>query len=74
MLAFFGMPGIFEILILLFLAAVPLGAIIAVVVATKRSAANLADNPNLEPCPDCGRYISVRASTCPHCASPIKGG
>jgi hypothetical protein len=32
------------------------------------------DNPNLQPCPDCGQFISVRAVTCPFCGGPVKAG
>jgi hypothetical protein len=38
------------------------------------SSSRHAGNPNLHPCPDCGRQISVRATTCPHCGGPVKCG
>jgi hypothetical protein len=28
-------------------------------------------NPNLRPCPDCGRKISTSAQTCPGCGRPL---
>jgi hypothetical protein len=47
---------------------------IALIVTLKSTRWNAdADNPNLRPCPDCGRYISVRAAVCPSCGGPIKG-
>ena len=30
-----------------------------------------AQNPNLSNCPDCGRTVSLRATSCPHCGGPI---
>ena len=70
-----GMPGPMEIIILVGM----LGAVVvAVVVAVSLSAASKkqpgthqSGNSNLFPCPDCGRLISVRAATCPHCGGPV---
>lgn len=28
-------------------------------------------NPNLTQCPDCGKTVSIRASTCPQCGAPL---
>ncbi len=28
-------------------------------------------NPNLVPCPDCGRHVSRRAKACPNCGRPL---
>ena len=28
-------------------------------------------NPNLQPCPDCGREVSKRAASCPNCGCPL---
>jgi ribosomal protein L32 len=53
---------------------VVVGVVLAVVFGTRRSGASQSDNPNLRPCPDCGHYISVRATTCPHCGGPVKAG
>ena len=48
--------------------------LIAAVIAIARSPQSLQrDNPNLQPCRDCGHYISIRAATCPHCGGPNKG-
>jgi hypothetical protein len=51
------------------------GALITllVIAASQQSGRQQARNPNLRPCPDCGRYISVRANLCPHCGGPVKG-
>ena len=50
-------------------------AVVAVVIylASRGASSNRQDNPNLRPCPDCGRQISIRAMTCPHCGGPVKG-
>jgi hypothetical protein len=62
-----------NIVLLLILGAIVAGAVIAVVFAViRQSGARPSDNPNLAPCPDCGRYISVRAATCPLCGAPVK--
>lgn len=34
--------------------------------------ANLQLAVNLTACPDCGQYVSLRASDCPHCGAPIR--
>jgi hypothetical protein len=47
-------------------------ALAVVLASTRRSDDYRSDNPNLRPCPDCGRLISVRASHCPHCGGPVK--
>ena len=66
------MPGILELLIIFGVAVGMIGLVVAVVVvATRRSGASQANNPNLAPCPDCGRLISIRATTCPHCGGPV---
>jgi hypothetical protein len=65
--------GILELLIVLVLLGGLVGAaVFVVVVFSQRSGSSQANNPNLQPCPDCGRLISVRAATCPGCGSPIK--
>lgn len=67
-------PGILEILIILgILGAVAVGVILVIVSATRRTGGAPSDNPNLRPCPDCGRSVSIRATTCPHCGGPVKG-
>ncbi len=61
--------------ILLVLAGLGLLVVLVTVVATlaaRRSGNYQGGNPNLCPCPDCGRLISIRASVCPHCGGPIK--
>ena len=69
MLAFFGMPGILEIVLLLMCLAVFSGIVILVLVlATRRPSAT----PNLYPCPDCGRSVSVHADSCPQCGCPLQ--
>jgi hypothetical protein len=48
-------------------------AIVTVVVATRRGKTeSRPDNPNLLPCPDCGRFVSPLAVACPQCGRPLK--
>jgi len=71
---FFGLPGILELIILGGLVAGVVAVVVVVVSTTRRSDASQSGNPNLRPCPDCGHFISVRATTCPQCGGPVKGG
>ncbi len=69
------MPGPLELLIVFGVVGVGvLGVIFAVVVGIRTRSASQSSNPNLRPCPDCGRYISIRATTCPQCGGTVKGG
>jgi len=67
-LAFFGMPGWIEIILGLMCLGVLGGFFAVVIVLTTKKAS---ENPNLAPCPDCGRQISRLAETCPHCGRPL---
>ncbi|MFV1968363.1 MAG: hypothetical protein ACC628_23300 [Pirellulaceae bacterium] len=73
---FFGVPGPLEVLIvgLLFIVVlvVPIAVLVTLLVANRRNRNAQTENPNLQPCPDCDRYISVRAASCPHCGAPNK--
>lgn len=69
MLAFLGFPGPVELMIIGVMLLVP----VAIVVALIRSRKPLGNNPNLRPCPDCGRFVSLRATTCPQCGCPLQG-
>lgn len=43
-----------------------------VVVALRSAIRNPAPpNPNLAPCPDCGRLVSRQATNCPQCGRPL---
>jgi hypothetical protein len=66
-LAFFAL-GPMEIILGLVCFGV-LGGIVALVVVLTTKKAPV--NPNLAPCPDCGRPISPLAETCPHCGRPL---
>lgn len=59
------------LILLLLVIAVPLG-IIAGVYAISRRPRDELTNPNLAPCPDCQKLISIHASSCPHCGRPMK--
>ena len=50
-----------------------LGVLAAATALARNPRSMQRDNPNLQPCRDCGEYISIRAATCPHCGAPIKG-
>ena len=75
LVAFIGMPGPLELLIL----GVPcLGVIVVVVVVvmyamtqSKKTGENSSQNPNLVPCSDCGRLVSRLAANCPQCGRPL---
>jgi len=67
---FFGMPGHIELAILGFLLVSAVVAVIVVAMnSTPRSRESL--NPNLWPCPDCGRSVSKLATVCPQCGRPL---
>ena len=52
-------------------------AVICVIVAlplvlmTKKKPGGDEENPNLVPCPDCGRHVSRLAKACPNCGRPL---
>jgi hypothetical protein len=50
---------------------IPIG-IVLVVSSVSRRKDDLAINPNLAPCPDCQKLISIHAPMCPHCGRPMK--
>ena len=62
-------PGPIELIIIGVIALIPVAVVFAVVAASRKGSSR---NPNLGACPDCGRYISIRANTCPHCGGPVK--
>ena len=67
-----GLPGLPELLIIGLMLLVPVAIVIAVpfaVSVSRRSQPPV--NPNLRPCPDCGRLVSLRAVSCPHCGRPL---
>lgn len=69
-----GMPGPMEIIIIGLVCLAPLAALIAIVIVLARSKKTGLDptqNPNLVPCPDCGRMVSRRAPSCPQCGRPL---
>jgi hypothetical protein len=69
------MPGLFELLIIAAILLVIVGVIVAVVViplvVSKKGGSGVAGNPNLFPCPDCGRFVSRQAPNCPHCGRAL---
>jgi hypothetical protein len=73
--AFFS-PGPMEIVLgLLCLGSLVAMVVLVVVLATsQKGRGGAAANPNLYPCPDCGRFVSRQAPSCPHCGRPLTGG
>jgi len=63
-----GMLGPFELIILLGIVAV---VVVVVLLVTQNGNRKPVNNPNLEPCPDCGRLVSLSATTCPQCGRPL---
>jgi hypothetical protein len=62
--------GHWELLISFACLATFAGAVaVAVILLASRQ---LASNPNLLPCPDCGQRVSPLAVTCPRCGRPLK--
>jgi len=70
MLAFF-IPGLIELIIISIVVAIPVAIVVALVV-TQRGRKASGTNPKLTPCPDCGRFVSLRATTCPQCGCPLQ--
>ena len=65
-------PGILELLIIACVLGIPILVMAVILVTNRQSRAQYTQNPNLRPCSDCGRYVSVRASTCPGCGGPLQ--
>ena len=72
MLAFMSVGWVEILVILAIVGLMAVGGVIAVVVivaATKKKGDSA--NPNLFPCPDCGRHVSRLAKSCPNCGRPF---
>ncbi len=66
--------AVWPVVLLLLLCVGLLGvAILAgvLVLLSKKARSERARNPNLTPCPDCGRYVSRIAPDCPQCGRPL---
>ena len=64
--------GLIELLIVLGILGLLVGGVVVVIVvlaSSKRQGGSA--NPNLFPCPDCGRYVSRLAASCPNCGRPL---
>ncbi|TWU33236.1 hypothetical protein [Novipirellula artificiosorum] len=68
----FGAPGLMELIIIGVILLIPVAIVVALVVVLTRSRKASGNNPNLKPCPDCGRFVSLRATTCPQCGCPLQ--
>jgi len=71
----FFLPGVgpMEIILgLLCLGSLAAIVVLVVVLSTSRKGrGGAAVNPNLYPCPDCGRFVSRQAPDCPQCGRPL---
>lgn len=67
--------GVIELLILgvigLLLVAAPVTVVVLLLMSRRNSGPSSA-NPNLAPCPDCGRLVSLQADSCPQCGRPLQ--
>jgi hypothetical protein len=72
MVAFF-MPGPVEMIVIGVFVIIPIAVIVGLFVAVTMSRKGPGKNPNLTPCPDCGRFVSLRATACPQCGCPLQG-
>ncbi len=71
MLAFWT-PGPLELVLVGVIGLVLSAVVVALVVVLNGSRNASGNNPNLKPCPDCGRFVSLRATTCPQCGCPLQ--
>ena len=60
-----GAMEILVLLMILLLIGVPI--VVAIVIISKSAGKSQMNNPNLTPCPDCHKFVSINATTCPHC-------
>jgi hypothetical protein len=68
--------GPMELLILGLLCLGSLAGIVVLVVVlstSRKGRGGATANPNLYPCPDCGRFVSRQAPNCPQCGRPLTG-
>ncbi len=71
MLAFL-MPGLPELIIVGVFVLVPVAVVVTLVIALTRNRKPSESNPNLRPCLDCGQFVSLHATACPHCGCPLQ--
>lgn len=65
-----GIGWVELLVILLILGALVSGVVVVVILSTSKRR-SISANPDLLPCPDCGRYVSRLAITCPNCGRPL---
>jgi len=71
MLAFTGMPGPIELLILVVLCLVPVVAAIAVIVSIFLERKMEPPGAKMTPCPDCGHPMPPGEKQCPNCGCAV---
>ena len=73
-----GAPGPMEVvivvaigLIVLLPIVIGIGAVVFAISSSRRRNAPQSTKPHLMPCPDCGKEVSLKAVTCPHCGASL---
>lgn len=64
--------GFFEILIISAVLLFPVFIVVVVLLIVRSQRSSIPPNPNLYPCPDCQNLVSLRATTCPKCGTPLE--
>jgi hypothetical protein len=69
-----GGLSLFHLLVLgvLSLGFVAVVVAVTVIIASGTRPARTQSGPNLRPCPDCGRMVSLSATACPQCGRPMQ--
>ena len=71
MLAMFGMPGHFELMILGTVVLLPLALLVTAILVALKIHGKTPRSGNLFPCPDCDWMVSRSARACPGCGRPM---
>ncbi len=79
LISFIGMPGPMELILIAMMLGTPVLVVVLILFVIKKGVENAtrknrdqyANNPNLFPCPDCGRYVSRLAPSCPQCGRAL---
>ena len=66
--AFIGLPGVFEILIIVTMCGAPI-IVALILLLVFKPWQNKAD---ARPCPGCGQPVSALAKACPNCGKPLQ--
>jgi uncharacterized membrane protein len=66
-----SVSGLLILVVLVVAGLAVVGGVIALVVLAASKRQDGSANPNLFPCPDCGRHVSRLAASCPNCGRPL---